>query len=48
VLDAGDIGFTPAGGLAATDVQAAIEEVAAEAGGITTGKAIAMAMIFGG
>jgi hypothetical protein len=33
VLDAGDIAFTPAGTIAATTVQAAIEEVAAEAGG---------------
>lgn len=31
--DASAIGFTPAGTIAATDVQAAIEEVAAEAGG---------------
>jgi hypothetical protein len=33
VLDAGDIAFTPAGTISATTVQAAIEEVAAEAGG---------------
>lgn len=33
-----DVGFTPAGTIAATDVQAAIEEVAAEAGGgVNTG-----------
>lgn len=32
-LAAADIAFTPAGSIAATDVQAAIEEVAAEAGG---------------
>lgn len=32
VLDAGDIGFTPAGGLAATDVQAALEELDTEKG----------------
>lgn len=31
--DAGDVPFTPAGTIAATDVQAAIEEVASEAGG---------------
>ena len=31
--DAGDLPFTPAGTIAATDVQAAIEEVASEAGG---------------
>jgi len=32
VLDAGDIAFTPVGTIAATDVQAAIAEVASEAG----------------
>lgn len=33
VADAANVTFTPAGSIAATDVQAAIEEVAAEAGG---------------
>jgi hypothetical protein len=32
-VDAGDVTFTPAGTIAATDVQAAIEEVASEAAG---------------
>lgn len=38
VLDAGDIAFTPTGTIAATDVQAAIAEVASEAGaGVSDG-----------
>lgn len=32
-IEAANIGFTPAGTIAATDVQAAIEEAAAESGG---------------
>jgi hypothetical protein len=53
VADAANVTFTPAGSIAATDVQAAIEEVAAEAGSIafsgakayTTGVSINNAVI---
>lgn len=36
VLDAGDIAFTPAGNIAATDVQAAIEELDSEKASLTS------------
>jgi hypothetical protein len=37
VGDAGDITFTPAGSISATNIQAAIEEVASESSGVASG-----------
>src|SRR5690606_29390067 len=43
VLDAGDIGVTPAGGIAATDVQGALEEL--DAAGVPSGGTTGQALV---